>query len=164
MPKWLQIQHIPVIFDRTLSLVDYNRPIVFLFAASRSFESLLRMSEYFGNISSLMCCVLGALHLVCLEYCCTFELLPEYSSFVRSSKGSWRVFSGSFVRTLSEVWPGWALTRSQISIALFTVRDYCFKSSGVYWAGIVHVEWISGRTFNHTCVCCIPLQFWNAWF
>lgn len=64
MPKWLQIQHILVIFDRAISLVDYNRPIVFLFAASRSFESLLRMSEYFGNTSSLMCCVLGALHLV----------------------------------------------------------------------------------------------------
>lgn len=64
MAKWLQIQHILVIFNRAISLVDYNRPIVFLFAASRSFESLLRMSEYFGNTSSLMCCVLGALHLV----------------------------------------------------------------------------------------------------
>lgn len=64
MPEWQQIQHILVISDRTISLVNFNRPIVFLFAASRSFESLLRMSEYFGNTSALMCCVLGALHLV----------------------------------------------------------------------------------------------------
>lgn len=160
MPEWQQIQHILVISDRTISLVNYNRPIVFLFAASRSFESLLRMSEYFGNTSALMCCVLGALHLV-FGILLHVRVVAGVFCFRPKEVG---VFS---VEVLFARCPKFdqvgRLLAHRYRLLFSMCGIYCSKSSGVYWAGIFHVEWISGRRFNYTCVCCIPPQFWNAW-
>ena len=164
MPKWQQIQHIPVIFDRTFWLVNYNRPIVFLFAASRSFESLLRMSEYFGNTSSLMCCVLGALHLVLgiLLYVRVVAGVFFLRSVVQRKLACFQWKLGSHVvRSLTRL-GAYSLTDIDCSFQ-YMCGIYCSKSSGVYWAGIFHVGWISERRFNYTCVCCIPPQFGSAW-